>query len=282
MWSEDEIRGRLAISTALFQKVQLSETEIGAIKRAGIDRVEISMVRKSFDDRDEAQVDRVLEACNKHDVEVVSVHGPFDLPYADKTEDGERAVIEGSVAPIGLAERAGAKHYVGHFGNDDRAHRIVETLVERTEGMSVVLTTENQTGQPLKPYDDFATGIESERAGWTLDIGHARDDDKVNPFVKSRAADTIQSQCANVNHTHLHDSFDQKSRVDHWPPMHKDGIIRWIEVFEGLQAIGYGGHFIFEDGRGEDPDVWMEHAATFPERFVERRLATENTEGHGG
>ena len=271
MWTEAEIRDRLAISTAVFQNFELGEREIGAVKAAGIDRVEISIVRRSFDDRDDAQVDRVLEGCEKHGVAVVSVHGPFDLPYRDKTAEGEKAVIDGSLASIGFAERAGAKHYVGHFGNDERARRIVEALVEQTDGMSVALTTENQTGQPMKPYDDFVVGVESARVGWTLDIGHARDDDKINPFVKSGAAVTIQSDCTHVGHTHLHDSFDLPQKPDHRPPMHKDGIIRWVEVFEGLQAIGYNGHFVFEDGRGEDPEDWIEHAARFPERFVARR-----------
>jgi hypothetical protein len=35
-----------------------------------------------------------------------------------------------------------------------------------------------------------------------------------------------------------------------------------------IHEIRYDGHFVFEDGRGEDVADWVEHAATFPELFV--------------
>jgi hypothetical protein len=69
--------------------------------------------------------------------------------YYDTSEEAERTVVEGSIGPIGLAEKAGARYYVGHFGNDARSRRMLDTLVERTSSMAIVLTTENQTGQPL-------------------------------------------------------------------------------------------------------------------------------------
>lgn len=137
--------------------------------------------------------------------------------------------------------------------------------------MAVRLTTENQTGQPLKPYDDFAADFDDARVGWTLDIGHARDDDRVNPFVKGDAAAVIERDCRHVTHTHLHDTFDLPEKPDHRPPMHAQGLIRWVEVFAGLEAIGYSGGFVFEDGRGEDTEEWIRHAATFAERFAKIR-----------
>jgi sugar phosphate isomerase/epimerase len=269
MWTSDEIRRRLAISTAVFQNERLGEREIAQVKAAGIDAVEISIVRRSFDDQDPKQVSAVLDACRTCEINVVSVHGPFDLPYYDVSEEAERAVVDGSVGPIGFAEEAGARHYVGHFGNDARSRRMLDALVERTSSMAIVLTTENQTGQPLKPYDDFVVSANHDRVRWTLDIGHARDSDKVNPFVKANSAKVLVDACKHVGHTHLHDSFDLPTKPDHRPPLHKDGLIRWVDVFEGLHQVGYNRNFVFEDGRGEDAADWVAHAATFPERFAE-------------
>lgn len=269
MWTEDEIRARVAVSTAVLQKTGLEERDLAMIKEAGIDRVEVS-ITKTFGREVPGRFEQVLGACRNLELDVVSVHGPFDLPYQVDRDGAEEEVIEGSLASIAFAVEAGARHYVGHFGHGDRSRRLMEALIERSDGSDLVLTTENQTGQPLKPYDDFAREAGNARVGWTLDIGHARDDDRVNPFVKAEgASERIQSECAHVAHTHLHDSFDLAQKPDHRPPMHVDGMIRWVEVFEGLHAIGYEGDLVFEDGRGEDPEDWVRHAATFAERFME-------------
>jgi sugar phosphate isomerase/epimerase len=277
MWTTEEIRSRIAISTAVFQNVRLSEREIASIKASGIDQVEISIVRRSFDDRDAEQVRAVLEACRKQDVTVVSVHGPFDLPYRDSSPEAEDRVIEGSLESIRFAQEAGAGHYVGHFGIGEGARRVLSNLIEQTEGLGIVLTTENQTGQPLKPYDEFVEEMNEPRVSWTLDIGHARDGDQVNPFVKAGSERVLVSSCRKIGHTHLHDSFDLEEKSDHRPPMHRKGLIRWGGVFQGFYEIDYDGRFVFEDGRGEDPEEWVRHAATFPKRFRDRYQADNET-----
>ena len=60
------------------------------------------------------------------------------------------------------------------------------------------------------------------------------------------------------------------TKADHRAPMHPDGMIRWDEVFAGLKAIDYRGVFMFEDGRGENPDEWTKLAAEFPQSFAAR------------
>jgi len=52
--------------------------------------------------------------------------------------------------------------------------------------------------------------------------------------------------------------------------MHPDGIIEGGEVFAALKAINYGGVFLFEDGRGEEPEQYIRLAAAFPKNFVAR------------
>jgi sugar phosphate isomerase/epimerase len=130
------------------------------------------------------------------------------------------------------------------------------------------LTVENMGGG-LKPYADFVDRIGSNRFGLTVDIGHARDPDGVNPFVKpGRAADVLHLGGPRVWHLHLHETFNLPTKADHRAPMHPDGIICWDEVFTGLKAIDYRGVFLFEDGRGENPDEWTKIAAEFPTNFA--------------
>lgn len=43
-----------------------------------------------------------------------------------------------------------------------------------------------------------------------------------------------------------------------------------VVVFAGLKAIDYRDIFLFEDGRGENPDEWIRLAAEFPRSFVAR------------
>ena len=143
-------------------------------------------------------------------------------------------------------------------------------LLDRTKDLRIRLTVENMRGG-LKPYADFADRIGSDRFGLTVDIGHARDPDGVNPFVKrGRAADVLALGGRRVWHLHLHETFNLPTKADHRAPMHPDGIICWDEVFVGLKAIDYRGVFLFEDGRGEDPEEWTKLAAEFPKKFVAR------------
>jgi len=61
-------------------------------------------------------------------------------------------------------------------------------LLEATHDLDIRLTTENQGGQPIEPFAQVVDEIDSERFGVILDIGHPRDPDGVNPFVKEDSA----------------------------------------------------------------------------------------------
>jgi sugar phosphate isomerase/epimerase len=111
--------------------------------------------------------------------------------------------------------------------------------------------------------------INSDRFGMIIDIGHARDADGINPFIKHTVARKTLAQCGHrVKHVHLHETFDLTKKPDHRPPLHKNGLIEWGEVFAALKDINYTSDFVFEDGRGEDPDEWIQHTADFPETFT--------------
>jgi sugar phosphate isomerase/epimerase len=265
-----EIARRVGISMAVFQGERLGARHVAAIRQLGIERIELVMAPKTFDFQDRQQVAEVFTECRKQGVSVGSVHGNLQRKYNDPVEEKRRAAAAALLDEIRFSEEAGAGILVAHFGTDAPARKTVTELLDQTKDLRIRLTVENMSGG-LKPYADFVDRIGAERFGMTVDIGHARDPDGVNPFVKpGRAVEVLALGGRRVWHLHLHDTFNLSAKPDHRAPLHPDGIIRWDEVFAGLKAINYRGVFLFEDGRGENPEEWTRLAAEFPENFAAR------------
>ncbi len=263
-----EIASRLGISMAVYQKERLGARHIAAVRAAGISRIELTMIPRKFDLTDHTQVSEILRECQRQKVAIVSVHGSLQRKYNDPDDDKRRVATAHLLDEIRFAEQAGAGILVAHFGTNDQSLKTVMELLEKTGDLRVRLTVENMRGG-LKPYAAFVDKIGSKRFGMTVDIGHIRDADGVNPMVKKGRASEVFSQGGRrVWHVHLHDTFDLKTKPDHRPPMHRDGIIEWGEVFTALKAIDYRGVFLFEDGRGEEPEQWIALAAEFPDNFI--------------
>jgi len=265
-----EIAARLGISMAVYQKERLGARHVAAIRAAGISRIELTMIPQRFDFRDRAQVSEILAECRRQKVTIVSVHGSLQRKYNDPDDEKRRAAAAHLLEEIRFAEEADAGVLVAHFGTNDQSRKTVTELLEKTRDLRIRLTVENMRGG-LKPYAAFVDKIGSKRFGMTVDIGHIRDADGVNPLVKQgRAGEVFAQGGRRVWHLHLHETFRLKTKPDHRPPMHPEGIIEWGEVFAALKAIGYQGVFLFEDGRGEEPEQWVRLAAAFPKNFVAR------------
>ncbi|MFC1525606.1 sugar phosphate isomerase/epimerase family protein [Candidatus Latescibacterota bacterium] len=270
-WTAAEVSARLGLSTAVHQRSRLGTEHIAAIRQAGIERIELSIIQGCLDHRDDGQAAELLRACQSEGMAVVSVHGPFGLRYGASDEAIRKTVVSESMLGICFAEMMGAAVYVAHFGAAEHSRRTAEELVRETEGTGIVLTTENQVGEGLQPYLDVIDAVGSDRYGLTLDIGHNRDADGVNPFVRADRARATLVPCGHrLRHIHLHETFDLEEQPDHRPPLHPDGIIEWGEVFAALREIGYSGELVFEDGRGEDPEQWTRMTAEFPQAFVRK------------
>jgi sugar phosphate isomerase/epimerase len=269
-YTSRQIAARLGISMAVYSKERLEARHIAAIRAAGISRIELLMLPRTFDLQNRAQVSGVLRECRRQKVAIVSVHGNLERKYNDPDENKRRDAAAHLLDEIRFAEEAGAGILVAHFGTNDQSRKTVPELLNQTEDLRIRLTVENMKGG-LKPYAAFVDKIGSERFGLTMDIGHLRDPDGVNPMVKQgRAGEVFAQGGPRVWHLHLHDTFRLKTKPDHRPPMHPDGIIEWGEVFAALKAIDYKGVFLFEDGRGENPEQWTRLAAAFPENFIAR------------
>ena len=271
VWTAEEISSRLGISTAVFQQSDLEEKHIAEIREAGIERIEISCIPRCLDYHNPSSVQEIKRACESHGVRVVSVHGPLGLPYGNDDEVVRTELVRESLAAIRFAVEMDAPIYVAHFGYLDHGKKTVVELLEATDDLKIKLTTENQTRQPIERYAQVVDEIGSERFGVILDIGHPRDEDGVNPFVKEdKARRLIANLGRRLFHVHLHETFDLDKKPDHRPPMHAKGLIAWEEVFAGLKGAGYEGTLLFEDGRGEDLAEWVRHTADFPSKFEAR------------
>lgn len=269
-YTSKEIAARLGISMAVYSKERLGARHIAAIRAAGISRIELLMMPRTFDLHDRAQVSEILHECRQHKVSIVSVHGDLERKYNDPDEDKRRTAAAHLLDEIRFAEEAGAGILVAHFGTNDQSRKTVTELLDKTKDFRIRLTVENMGGG-LKPYASFVDKIGSNRFGLTVDIGHLRDPDGVNPLVKQGRAGAVFAQGRRrVWHLHLHETFRLKTKPDHRPPMHPEGIIEWGEVFTALKAIDYKGVFLFEDGRGEQPEEWIRLAAAFPKNYVAR------------
>ena len=294
-WTEEEIEERLGISMCAFPALPPhGAREVAAIREAGISRIEIDGLSgcntptPSFDFCDRAQRDEILAECRKQGVAITSVHAPGspapgyggDSPVYD-TEDADQRqeAVRQAIVYARLAEEMGASILVAHFGVNERSERTVTEVLEQLTDSSLKLTVENVPNVPdLRDYVALVDRVGSEQFGMTVDIGHARDIEGVNPFTKREVARRTMAQCGKrLFHLHLHDFTDG----DHIAPFL--GRIEWEEVFGAFADTAYAGSYMFEAGpfrkkyiNGDiPPSEVLRRTAAFPATFAERYGARE-------
>ena len=270
-YTAEEIEERLGATTAAFplDASRLGASEVAAIRAAGISRIEVSGIKspEHFDFGSRQQAADVVRECREQGVEVVSAHGPT-VAYASEDEDERRAAAKEAADAARVAEEMGASVMVCHFGTTDESKRTVEDMLEELEGSSIKLANEN--GENLVDYMALVDEIGSDRFGMVVDVGHTRDEDGVNPFIKpDRARETLAQCGGRLIHLHLHDFLE----TDHIAPM--DGNLQWAEVFGALKDIDYQGVFMFEalfppERRESRPEYVLGKTAEFPQAFAAR------------
>jgi len=253
--TEEEIRSRLGASTVgikFAEKEMLSEKHLALFRSLGIFRLEMDA---DWDTRSNIKEARQIALSAKNQgLEIVSVHGPagkFSSAYdAGITEEERSRAVKKAILMGEGALEMGASIMVCHFGTTDSSERSVHELLDYFKGTPLMLAGENvgKAVSVLKDSDDvkdfvlFAERINSDRFGLTLDLGHARDSDGINPFIKKECAYNTVALCKQrLVHLHLHDFVNG---IDHCPPF--DGEIRWVEIFKALQDMKYSGTFMFE------------------------------------
>ena len=264
-----EIEDRLGATTAAFrlEDTRLGASEVAAIRAAGITRIELCGIKspEHFDFGSSQQAADVVRECREQGIEIVSAHGPT-VAYASKDEDERSAAVKQAAAAGRVAEEMGASVMVCHFGTTEESKRTIVDMLEELEGSSIKLANEN--GEDLRDYMAVVDEIGSDRFGMVVDVGHTRDEDGVNPFIKPDRARETLAQCGpRLIHLHLHDFLER----DHIAPM--DGNLQWVEVFGALKDIDYQGLFMFEalfppDKLENRPDYVLAKTAAFPQAFA--------------
>ena len=268
-YTADEIDERLGTTTGVFfgDDSPLGAREIASIRAAGITRIEVCGIGspRHFDYGNPQQAADVVRECREQGVEVVSTHGP-SVEYA-ATDDEERAVaVKEAAAAARVSEDMGASVMVCHFGISEESKRTIVDMLEELEGSTIRLANEN--GVDLRDYMAVVDEVGSDRFGMVVDVGHTKDDDGVNPFIKPGRARQTLAQCGpRLIHLHLHDYVDR----DHIAPM--DGNLQWAEVFGALKDIDYQGQFMFEamltaEGGMDQPEYVLAKTAAFPQAFA--------------
>ena len=260
-WTSREIEERLEISALKVEKSVLGAREIAAIREAGIVRIEVYLHPLQCDYHDPTHVSEIKAECQQQGVSIVSAHGP-GLPFGSEDEEERRAAVREGIMATRAAEELGVAIYSGHFDVGEQSEKSVTEILD---GSSLTLTCENLVPNPkISDCIAFVDKIDSDRFGITVDIGHQRDPDGINPFVKKEVARQTMTQCGKrLFHLHLHDFTD----TDHKPAF--DGNIEWGEVFAALKDIDYKGELMFEVSQATADDV-LRKTAAFPKTFVER------------
>lgn len=264
-WTEAEIQKRLGTSTGPFPPdVPVGAREIARIRSLGIQAVELCGLHTlpHFDHRNGAQVKEIMDECRKQGVEIVAVHAP-ELPGYCGYDRVRKAVVEEWVACARVAEEMGASVFVAHFGISDYSAETAHEMLDELDDCHITLTVEN--GLDLQAYKAFVERIGSDRFGMTVDIGHPRDEDGMNPFVKkerAREAISLFDNC--LSHIHLHDFIEG----DHYAPF--DGYIQWRDIFAALREIDYAGTLMFEAGDRISLEDTLTKVAAFPKEFARR------------
>ena len=270
-WTAQEIEERLGCSTIVFPRDRLLQAEdIAKMRDVGITRIEVCALGNPghLDIHSRAHIAEIASECERQGVSVVSIHSPGFLYNSEDEDNRKNAVAEGIVAAK-VAEEMGAGVMVCHFQTEEQSEKSITEMLDRLEGYSIKLAIEN--GRDLADYTTFVDKIGSDRFGMVVDIGHTRDEDEVNPFIKEDRARETMAQCGErLIHLHLHDWVNG----DHFSPL--DGSIQWAEVFAAFNDIDYQGVLMFEavyppaETRELSPDYVLGKVASFPQAFVER------------
>ena len=277
-WTAAEIEERIGSSTIVFPRdLPLGAADIAKMREAGIRRIEICALGTPphFDVHNRAHISEIVSECENLGVSIVSMHSA-SFPYDSEEEDRRKKAVADGVLAAEVAEEMGARVLVCHFGTEDRSEKSITEMLDRLQGHSIKLAIEN--GTDLADYTAFVDKIGSDQFGIVVDIGHTRDEDKVNPFIKKDRARENMVQCGKrLIHLHLHDWVDG----DHFSPL--DGSIEWAEVFAAFKDIDYAGALMFEAAhhpvkRDRSPDYVLGKVASFPEAFVQRYVGQQPAE----
>ncbi len=251
MYSADEIEKRQSISTLVFHGYRpVAERALAELAHNGIQQIELLESPDQFDMTDSRSVGWINEACRSQGIRIAAYHC-WKTHFNDVDTEVTRVQrVDRCRAQIDTLLEVGGILWGSHAAEPVpvMAKSFAE-LARHAEGTDAVITVENfKTNNPgacrIEERVQFLDEIDLPHAGMILDVGHVLDTDGVNPMTVPGGPTRVLEMCGHrLRHVHLH-GF--KEGRDHFPPLTEGDQIQWVELFEGLQRIGYEGIFNFE------------------------------------
>ena len=270
-YTVEELRKRLSISTFVFWKHQpVSERSLEEISRHGIKRIELLESREQFDMTDIRSMKIIGQACESCGIKIVAYHAHQTCFSGLHTEEKRLARVDLCRRQIDTMLELGGIYWGSHADYADAITRLcIEELAQHVEGTEAVIVIENFYDQGVRVEDRMAylDELNHPQVGLLLDVGHVLNPENVNPMILEGGPTKIIQMCGSrLRHIHLH---GYKDAVDHHPPMVERDVIKWVELFRQLHAVGYSGVMNFEPMGLPHHKNTIEAVAAVPKRIVE-------------
>lgn len=272
--------GRLAGTTWTARDLGLPDA-LALAREAGLSMVEIWAEGVHLDPRTTGfRPDRIRRALGS-DLEVVSVHLPFDGVAEGAPADSRSAEwVRLCADTLRRAAELGARTAVAHpvIYRDDEPEAVGNTRLTRAlldiahaaDRLGLRLAVENMhdlRGPTLRTVHEIVAALRDapSSAGVCLDVGHA----VFNGFTGPRLAAEVHAAGTRLRNTHVHDS-DRVGNDPHLVP--GEGIADWTAFLTALADIGYEGLFVLEVNGESDP---LERLTTARSRFKQLLAAAD-------
>ncbi len=267
-YTAQEIRDRLSISTFVFWGHRpIDKGVFDELARHGIQRIELLESPEQFDMADASSMKLVGEACRNSGIQVVAFHC-FKTDFNDIDDEVSRKgrsercrrQIDNMLEMEGTLWGCHAKE------TNSFVRKSYEELARHVEGTDAALTVENTTTGPnIEDRIEFLDAMDHPQVGMILDIGHVRNEERINPMTLKGGPTKVLEICGHrLRHIHLHGFIDG---ADHHPPLVEGDEIQWAELFNMLRKVEYRGAINFEPRRR---DGALEYTARAPEGIAER------------
>ena len=270
-YTAEEIRKRLSISTLVFWHYRpVGEHALRECARLGIKRIELLQSPEQFDMADARSMRLIGETCRSCGIELRAYHAHMTHFLDVDTEADRIARVDLCRRQIDTMLDLGGVLWGPHAGAADATVlRSYEELARHVEGTPAVIAVENFTGERMSVEDRiaFLDEMDHPQVGMILDIGHVRNSNGENPMTLPGGPTRVLELCGRrLFHVHLHGFKDGS---DHHPPLVEGDLIRWVELFRMLRAVGYAGDINFEPSGEPIHSGTLAAVAAAPERIVE-------------
>ena len=243
-YSENEIRDRLAISTFFVRGIRTLDQEIlGQVRDSGIAAIEINEDPAHFTLDDPESMRDIKEACENLGLAVATYH-THQTDFEVDSEAARQERVDRCKRQIDTLLWMGGRIWGCHaLVKTPATRKSMEELLRHIEGLDVDLVVENfGLGQTIEDNAAFIDSVDHPQVGMIIDIGHVRNQEGQNPMLTPGVpTEKLRQAGSRLRHTHLHDFCDG---TDHRSPF--DGEMPWVEIFQALFDIDYGGLFHFE------------------------------------